>query len=261
MAKRYIGDAVVTIQYHDAGDYRGTISAGGYHWRFDSLRAPAVGHGAGVGYDSPEAYDSMAKSAVVFGSYYTTHNRGADTPDWAPRLEVADAIEEATSWAMDDQGNYAVRRSKNGPDHLLLLANPTGGQVLAAVLGVVVVGGVLYLLFKPKEAQAAEAEAAQPAATCTPVPFDKLGQFAKDKGYNIFYDEQTLDLTTKPPANPHFVNDPKAREYLTRLCSFFKWSGSQWIVDAVTDAELVDWMPSHLSGINPASMFLPGSPI
>jgi hypothetical protein len=39
----------------------------------------------------------MAMSAAAFGSYYTTHNRGDDTPDWAPPPEVADAIDDAVS--------------------------------------------------------------------------------------------------------------------------------------------------------------------
>lgn len=166
-----------------------------------------------------------------------------------------------------------------------MIANPTGGQVAAAVAGVVVVGGVLYLIFKPKTAQAAtpggsvqpSPSPAPPAANpntkaapnpCTPAPFDKLKMFANAKGYDIFYDEQTLELTTKPPANPKFIANPNAREYLTRLCSFFKWTGSQWIVDAVTDAELVAWLalsPTeqatsqfHIPGYahGPSSMFM-----
>lgn len=113
MAKRYIGEAVVRIQYHDAGDYRGTVSANGHVWRFAELRAPACGFGPGIGYDSSTAYDEMAASAVSFGAYYTTHNRGDDLPDWAPPAEVADAIDAATSCEMDDQGNYTVRRSRH----------------------------------------------------------------------------------------------------------------------------------------------------
>lgn len=115
MAKRYIGDAVVTIAYHDSGDYRGSVKVGRHTWAFRDLHAPPAGHRKGVSYDSPEAYDSMAAAAVTFGSYYSSHNRGSDTPDWAPRPEVADTIEEATSWATDDRGRYAVSRSPGGP--------------------------------------------------------------------------------------------------------------------------------------------------
>jgi len=76
-------------------------------WHFSDLGVPG-GYKAA---DSPDAYDAAASSAVGFGSYYTTHNRGDDTPEWAPDPETADAIEEATSVAMDDQGRYLVRRS------------------------------------------------------------------------------------------------------------------------------------------------------
>lgn len=121
MAKRYIGDATVTIKYDDAGDYRGTVSAHGHHWRFSNLHPPRAGFD--FAYDSPAAYDKMAASAVGFGGYYTTHNRGDDLPDWAPSAETADAISDATGWAMDDRGDYDVRRSPlaskllaNGPD-------------------------------------------------------------------------------------------------------------------------------------------------
>lgn len=57
----------------------------------------------------------MAAEAVGFASYYTTYNRGDDTPEWAPREETADAISEASSYAQCDNGDYAVRRSKKGP--------------------------------------------------------------------------------------------------------------------------------------------------
>lgn len=113
MARRYIGDAVIEIKYRDTGDYAGTVSAGGHTWRFADLNAPKAGLGAGVAYDSPEAYDVMAASAVSFGSYYTTHNRG-DAPEWAPSAEVADAIDEAVSGVMDDKGRYEVQRTWGG---------------------------------------------------------------------------------------------------------------------------------------------------
>lgn len=119
MAKRYIGDAVVRIQYNDDHTYSGRVSVGGRVWPFRDLKPPQIrtqGDGFGRGYDAPDAYDEMAASAVAFGSYYTTHNRGDDTPDWAPAPEVADAIDAAVSCVLDDQGRYAVRRSPNGPE-------------------------------------------------------------------------------------------------------------------------------------------------
>lgn len=117
MATRYIGSAVVRIQYHDSGDYRGTVRADGHTWAFRDLHAPRMGGAANThGYDSSEAYDEQAASAVAFGSYYTTHNRGDDCPAWAPSPETADAIDGAVSWAQNDSGEYAVRRSPNGPE-------------------------------------------------------------------------------------------------------------------------------------------------
>lgn len=113
MARRYIGDAVISVEYegtnfasnHD--NYRGTITAYGKSWKFDKVGIPGSRHAA----DSPLAYDKAAAAAVAFGSYYTTHNRGDDVPEWAPAPETADAIDEATSIVMDDQGRYLVRRS------------------------------------------------------------------------------------------------------------------------------------------------------
>jgi hypothetical protein len=110
MAIRYIGDAVIRITYRDCGDYAGTVTANGHTWRFADLHAPRCGFQ--FAYDSPRAYDEMARSATTFGSYYTTHNRGDDTPDWAPAPEVADAIDKAVAWASDDQGTYTVSRRK-----------------------------------------------------------------------------------------------------------------------------------------------------
>ena len=117
MAKRYIGDAVITIEYvgetpDGRGNYKGTVRAGKHTWRFDELHS-----GVGGGGDSPEAYDEMAQSAVSFASYYTTHNRGDDAPEWAPPPEVADAIDVAVGYAQRDNGEYEVRRSPKGKVH------------------------------------------------------------------------------------------------------------------------------------------------
>lgn len=118
MARRYIGDAVIVITYHDDGDYRGTVSTGGYSWRFRDLHAPPF---LDVPYDSSAAYDKMAASAVSFGSYYTSGNRGGDdtsderlAADGYPDVDTADAISEATGCAQDDHGRYAVSRSLGG---------------------------------------------------------------------------------------------------------------------------------------------------
>ncbi len=119
--KRFIGDAIVSITYVDPtgvgnGSYMGSIKVGDLIWKFDNLLAPVMG----FGYDSPKAYDIMARSAVSFGSYYDSHNQAVscDVPSWAPAPEVADAIGQATDWAQSYEdaesgyGEYVVRRSR-----------------------------------------------------------------------------------------------------------------------------------------------------
>jgi hypothetical protein len=69
MAKRYSGDLVVTILYHDDDTYKGSVKGPGGTYKFSQLRAPAIGHGSGVGYDSPKAYDKMAEAAIGFATY------------------------------------------------------------------------------------------------------------------------------------------------------------------------------------------------
>jgi hypothetical protein len=99
MAIRYIGDLKIEIKYHDAGYYFGKIhTISGYVWKFSNLKAKLP-----YAYDSPQAYDRMAKEAVGFASYYTSLNR-EDAPAWAPSPEVADAINE------ESYGNEAVGR-------------------------------------------------------------------------------------------------------------------------------------------------------
>lgn len=112
-ATRYVGDAVVKICYDGyfaEGDrYSGTVTAGGRKWHFKELYAPKIGFNFPS--DSAQAYDEMAESAVGFGGYYTTGNRG-DVGEGFPDAETADAISEATMWATDDQGTFTVRRRK-----------------------------------------------------------------------------------------------------------------------------------------------------
>lgn len=119
MARRYIGDAVIHIEYDDETEaYRGTVVANGHAWKFDQLkRARILMQGEGSAVDSSRAYDSMAASAVSFGGYFTTHNRGDGLPDWSPPASVADAINEATQLETDEEGKglYFVKRTPKGP--------------------------------------------------------------------------------------------------------------------------------------------------
>lgn len=119
MARRYIGDAVITIEYDGEQDgrsqYKGTVRAGKHTWKFDNLGSPMGGFRTGS--DSAQAYDEMAQSAVSFGSYYSSGNRGDDTPEWAPSEEIADAINDAVGFAQRDDGTYEVKRSPSGKAH------------------------------------------------------------------------------------------------------------------------------------------------
>lgn len=120
MARRFIGDASVDVVYvgsrwmggSERDVYRGRVMAAGLSWPFDDIGLVSGAYGAA---DSPEAYDAAAATAVHFGAYYTSGNRGRETPPWAPAEDVADAIDEATSHAMDEQMRYFVRRQRGGP--------------------------------------------------------------------------------------------------------------------------------------------------
>jgi len=66
MAKRYSGDLQINVVYDDKGHYRTSVSRGGkLLWRGGVNPAPA-GFGPGVAYDSPKAYDEIARSALTF---------------------------------------------------------------------------------------------------------------------------------------------------------------------------------------------------
>lgn len=63
MAKRYSGDLQISVTYDDRNFYRTSVSRGGkLLWR----GTVPVGFGPGVAYDSPQAYDEVASSALAF---------------------------------------------------------------------------------------------------------------------------------------------------------------------------------------------------
>lgn len=74
MARRYSGELVVDITYHDDDSYKGSVRGPGGVYRFDDLHAPRIPTAGkvgspGVAYDSPKAYDEMAESAIAFATY------------------------------------------------------------------------------------------------------------------------------------------------------------------------------------------------
>lgn len=113
MARRYVGDAFVNLDYRPRKrDYVGYVKIGHTVWKFEGLYPPSkLPYRAGP--ESPSTFDSVAKAAMSFGSYYTNLNR-RQVPSWAPSVEVADAIYEALAGSIDDRGRFAVRRSRDG---------------------------------------------------------------------------------------------------------------------------------------------------
>jgi len=66
MATRYSGDLKINVTYDDRNFYRASVSRGDkLLWRGRVNPAPA-GFGPGVAYDSPQAYDEVAVSALAF---------------------------------------------------------------------------------------------------------------------------------------------------------------------------------------------------
>lgn len=64
MAIRYSGSVRINVIWRDT-DYRCAISSpSGRYVVF--VGAPAAGFGAGIAYDSPEAYDQTARAALAF---------------------------------------------------------------------------------------------------------------------------------------------------------------------------------------------------
>lgn len=113
MIKRFIGDLEIRLQYRGRSDdnrakYCGYILLpDGQRHNFDDLCS-----GVGTPGTRAEDYDEMAESAVDFAAYYSSDNRGDDTPNWAPPAELADAISDAAMSGMAEDEGYNVRREK-----------------------------------------------------------------------------------------------------------------------------------------------------
>ena len=79
------------------------IVPSGFKWEFDDLGSGVGGYGFnGKHADDDLAHAMAADSILAFGSYYTTHNRGDDTPEWAPPPEIADEIDSEGELRSDD---------------------------------------------------------------------------------------------------------------------------------------------------------------
>ena len=71
MAIRYSGGLKINVVYRDAGDYRAVVTEYGHgasrrNKAVVFVRPAASGFGRGIAYDSPKAYDEIARSALSF---------------------------------------------------------------------------------------------------------------------------------------------------------------------------------------------------
>jgi hypothetical protein len=66
MAKRYSGNLQINVVYDDRGHYRTAVSSGGKLLWSGTVRPAPAGFGPGVAYDSPQAYDQIARSALSY---------------------------------------------------------------------------------------------------------------------------------------------------------------------------------------------------
>ena len=83
MAIRYSGGLKINVIYRDQGDYRAVITEYGpkasrRNKAVVLVRPAASGFGRGVAYDSPQAYDEIAASALTF----------ADDEQWIEELSA-----------------------------------------------------------------------------------------------------------------------------------------------------------------------------
>jgi hypothetical protein len=79
--------------------FKGTIIlTDGRRHDFDDLGSGCGGCGTEI---------SMAESAISFASYYSSDNRGDETPEWAPPGELASAIGDAADYTPD--GSHGLK--------------------------------------------------------------------------------------------------------------------------------------------------------
>lgn len=107
MAKRYVGDATIRMEFRQAqvgGDYyKCSVSMKGQHLASLTVRPPPAGYGDGVAYDAPAAYDQVAVAVLAFAGDDTREETSAD---------IAGDIRNLTGWAIDERGAYIVRRAQ-----------------------------------------------------------------------------------------------------------------------------------------------------
>lgn len=66
MATRYSGEIKINVLYRDQGDYRAVVTDAKRNRWSGFIRPAPAGFGRDVAYDSPQAYDEIASSALSF---------------------------------------------------------------------------------------------------------------------------------------------------------------------------------------------------
>lgn len=120
-----------------------------------------------------------------------------------------------------------------------LEANPlsNAGMLVAAA----VAAGIAWLAFRKDTSGAA------PKGPCASV--EQLGEFSKVLKYKLWYVGQQAVATWKP-ASAEYTGTASSRAYSAVDCSFYKWDGSSWVVDASTNAELSSYLsPISIQGV------------
>lgn len=109
MAKRYSGLLTINLAY-DGDQYRTSVSRAGKKLWSGHVRPAPIGFGRGIAYDSPQAYDQIASTALTF----------ADD-------EVAGISDDAeTNEAMT---GYQIRRTSRASSHAAMHSSKAGPQL------------------------------------------------------------------------------------------------------------------------------------
>lgn len=121
-----------------------------------------------------------------------------------------------------------------------LAQNPlsNAGMLVAAVAA----AGLAWLVLRKDGSSGAA-----PKGPCASV--EQLGDFAKVLKYKLWYVEQQAVSTWKT-ASAEYTSAASNRAYSAVNCSFYKWTGESWVVDASTNAELSSYLsPIQIQGV------------
>lgn len=138
--------------------------------------------------------------------------------------------------------------------------NPTTTGMLVTVGALIAAGVVLYLIFKPKPAEASPAPITGRTAPSSPTlpitapvsvnadlcqPKSKVDAFAKSVGKHASYDQKLITADPK---------DPLAVSYVADTCSFYSWNGTNWAKDDATNTQFASWLSQLTTSVSSTFM-------